>query len=188
MSTTVFGVFHDRDRADEAVHKLQALGYRQDEINILMSGSTHARHFGSTAEGASVGAGIGGAIGAIVAGLTATGAIVATGGLAAPIVVGPFAAVLAGLGAGGVAGGIIGTLVGAGIPEEQARHYGREVERGAIVVATEARPENLSAVKTVLQGDQGTQGAPPTMRSTYPPESVEERADQVIKSRGNPID
>ncbi len=152
------GVFYNRHDAEAAVKLLHDIGYRDDEISVVMNDQTKAREFAEVtgskaAEGATTGGVIGGAIGAIVAGFTATGAIVTiagTGGLAAPIVLGPLAAILAGLGAGGLAGGIVGGLIGAGIPEERARDLEREVTRGGIVIAVRPHDETRERVGEIL--------------------------------------
>jgi hypothetical protein len=165
MSTTsrpfLTGLFHDRADAESAVEQLHDLGYTHDEISVMMSDQTRSRDFAEAtgskaAEGATTGGIVGGAIGAILAGVTATGAILAvagTGGLAAPIVVGPLAAVLAGLGAGGLAGGIIGALVGAGIPEERARVIESGLKEGGILVAVQPHMGDEERVARILHSD-----------------------------------
>ncbi len=149
-------MYDDRASAEDAVARLHALGYTDDEISVMMNDKTRARdfaeHTGSkVATGAATGAAIGGGLGAIVAGLTATGslaAIVGTGGAAAPLVVGPLAAALAGLGAGGVAGGVVGALVGAGIPEHKAKHYADRLDNGGILLGVRPRPEHRNDVRS----------------------------------------
>jgi hypothetical protein len=101
-------MYYDRDPATAAVDRLHNLGYGRDEISVMMDDKTRERAFSSMvnakgSEGVAAGATIGGVLGAIVAGLTASGSVAAiagTGGLATPLVVGPLAAALAGLGAG----------------------------------------------------------------------------------------
>lgn len=108
---------------------------------------------GHAAEGAVTGGVVGGGLGALIAGLTATGSvavIAGTGGIAAPLVVGPLVAALAGLGAGAAAGGIVGALVGAGIPKEKAEAYNAGLDRGGILLGVNARPENREAVRGVF--------------------------------------
>ncbi|HEY4433582.1 MAG TPA: hypothetical protein VGM99_04185, partial [Candidatus Cybelea sp.] len=67
-------------------------------------------------------------------------AIAGTGGLAAPLVVGPLAAALAGLGAGAAGGGIVGGLIGVGIGEKRAKDYEKGLREGGILVAV--RPKS----------------------------------------------
>jgi hypothetical protein len=170
MSNTTFetGIYRDRNAAEAAVARLRELGYTEQEISVMMHDDAMAREFAAAtgskaAEGTGAGALIGGSLGAIIAGAaTVAGvtAVVSTGGLAAPFVVGPLAAVLAGLGGGVVAGGIVGGLVGAGIPKEQADEYVKELESGGILLGVQTTPERRERVREafnsrgeVLQGD-----------------------------------
>jgi hypothetical protein len=170
----VTGLFYDRQQAERAVEDLHELGYRQDDISVMMSDETRTRDFAEStgtkaAEGATTGGIIGGAIGAILAGVTTTGAILAvagTGGLATPIVVGPLAAVLAGLGAGGLAGGIIGALVGAGIPEDRARDIETGLKRGGIMVAVHPHVGDETRVAQILDADTTSGVTDSTLGST----------------------
>ncbi len=158
MADLITGIFRDRAAAERAVADLQQLGYTQNDISVMMNDQTRARDFAAdtgtkAAEGAGVGAGIGGTLGAIVAALTAGGAIVATGGVAAPLVAGPLAAALAGAGAGGLGGGLIGGLVGAGIPKERAVQYETDLNTGGILVGVHATAANAAQVQRVLMSE-----------------------------------
>lgn len=152
------GIYDDRTSAEAAVNRLHALGYTKDDIGVMMSDKTAARDFAEktgskAAEGAATGAAVGGGLGAIVAGLMATGsvaAIVGTGGVATPLVAGPLAAALAGLGAGGAAGGILGALVGAGIPEHRAKEYQDRIDNGGILLGVRPRGEDRDRVRSVF--------------------------------------
>ncbi|MBV8491251.1 MAG: general stress protein [Candidatus Eremiobacteraeota bacterium] len=159
------GTFYNRHDADTAVKLLHDLGYKNDEISVVMKDREKAQEFAEAtgskaAEGATTGGIIGGALGAIVAGFTATGAlftIVGTGGLAAPVILGPLAAVLAGMGAGGLAGGVIGGLIGAGIPEERALELEAGVAKGGSVIAVRPHEENAGRVGEILgSGERGS--------------------------------
>jgi hypothetical protein len=158
MDEWISGVFRDRGAADRAVEDLQKVGYGINDISVMMTEDTRVKKFGAekgnkAPEGAATGGVVGGALGAIVAGLTATGSIVAiaaTGGVAAPLVVGPLAAALAGLGAGAVGGGIIGALVGAGIPEVHAKEYEQKLRDGAILVSVRASMGDASRARIIL--------------------------------------
>lgn len=152
------GMYYDRPSAEQTVQRLQDLGYSRDEISVMMNDKTREREFADAtgtkaAEGAVTGAAVGGALGGLIAGLTATGSVIAigaTGGAAAPLVVGPLAAALAGLGAGGVTGGIIGALVGAGIPEDKAKTYSEGLDRGGILLGVRPREENRDQVRSIF--------------------------------------
>lgn len=149
------GIYYDPDAADLRIRRLRELGYTDDEISVMMRDKEKAQAFvaksgGHAAEGAVTGGVVGGGVGAIVAGLIATGsvtAVVGTGGAALPLVVGPLAAALAGLGAGAATGGIVGALVGAGIPKDKAVMYDEGLNRGGIVLGVKTRPENRDDVR-----------------------------------------
>ncbi|HET9029981.1 MAG TPA: general stress protein [Candidatus Aquilonibacter sp.] len=149
------GVYYDRTSAESAVNRLHDMGYDRNDISVMSKDPDRARAFaedtGTKApEGTVTGGVIGGALGAIIAGLTATGSIAAiagTGGAAAPLVAGPLAAALAGLGGGGLIGGIIGALVGAGIPEDRAKEYEEGLNRGGMLIGVNPREEHRQQVR-----------------------------------------
>lgn len=165
-------MYYDREPAAAAVERLHGMGYSPDDISVVMNEKTRERAFGAMvkakgSEGLATGATVGGVIGAIVAGLGATGAIVGTGGLAAPLVAGPLAAALAGLGVGAVSGGVVGGLVGVGIGEKKAKEYEQGLKDGGILVAVRPKSEkNRDDVRRALaydrpatRGDIGPSGA-----------------------------
>ena len=151
-SKLLTGTFRDRESAEKAYNSLTSRGYSDKEVNVLMSDDTRKRHFtadnpvietdlgNKAAEGGVTGATIGGVAGAIV------GVLAAAGTLAIPglgiVIAGPLAAGLAGLGAGGAAGGLIGGLVGAGIPEERAKVYEKDIKSGGIVMGVKPRSDD----------------------------------------------
>lgn len=142
----ITGVFRDNEMANRAFDVVKSRGYKDDEINVLMTESTQKKHYKDTpsrgkteiqkgnkaAEGAGVGGGVGAGLGALIVGVLAAGAApLAVPGL---VIAGPLAGALTGAGAGGVTGGIIGMLIGAGIPEERAKIYETHLESGGIVL------------------------------------------------------
>jgi hypothetical protein len=160
-------IYYDREPATAAVDRLHDLGYGRDDISVMMDDKTRERAFSSIvnvkgSEGVAAGATIGGVLGAIVAGLTATGSVVAiagTGGLAAPLVVGPLAAALAGLGAGAAGGGIVGGLIGVGIGESRAKQYEKGLREGGILVAVRPKSkEHRAEVRRALDYERGVSG------------------------------
>lgn len=157
-STFESGIYYDPESAESAIDKLHALGYSDSDISVMMRDQDQAQAFvkrtgGHAAEGAVTGGVVVGGLAAILAGLTATGsvaAVVATGGLATPVVAGPLIAALAGLGAGAAAGGIVGALVGAGIPKEKAVVYSEGLDRGGILLGVNARAADRDALREVF--------------------------------------
>jgi len=86
LSTFISSIFADRNFAEMAVAKLETLGYKRDDISVLMDNTTRAKSFsqdtGTTAidghqrgAGAAVAATLGGALGAIVAGAALLGSV-----------------------------------------------------------------------------------------------------------------
>ena len=158
-NTYATGMYFDRAEAEYAVDRLNALGYTQDDISVMMDDKTREKAFAGevgakTTEGVATGAVAGGLLGAIVAGLAATGsvaAVVGTGGVAAPIVIGPLAAALAGLGVGGAAGGILGGLIGLGIGEHRAKQYEQGLREGGILIAVRPKGENTEKIREALR-------------------------------------
>ncbi len=136
--------YGDRKHAEQALRRLQALGYGPELISLIVDErdlpvdqnfesdtSPLAGRGGMGATGVAVGAGAGGLIGAIVAAAASIALIALTEGAATPFVVGPLAAVLAGAGAGVVSGSIIGALLELGIEAEDWRTC---LRNGGIVV------------------------------------------------------
>jgi len=147
-SRVVTGMFKDRESAERAYQSVTDRGYKNVDVNLIMSDDTRKKHFSSekgqdtdlgnkALEGAGAGAGIGGTVGAILA------VIGAAGTLAIPglniVAAGPIVAALTGAGAGGLAGGLIGSLVGWGIPEERAKAYESGIKEGGIVMGVNPR-------------------------------------------------
>jgi hypothetical protein len=149
------GLFPDRDSAERAYQNAVERGYKQDDLNLVMSDETRKRHFSDegtqggrttelgtkAAEGAGIGAGIGGAVGAVAAALAAVGTSIAVPGLGL-VVAGPVAAALAGAGAGGAAGGLVGALVGWNIPEERIKEYESGIREGGILMGLRPRSDD----------------------------------------------
>ena len=168
-------MYYDTAPAEEAVNRLHSMGYGQDDISVMMDDKTREKAFAAMtkakgSEGMAAGATIGGALGAILAGLTATGSVVAiagTAGAATPLVAGPLAAALAGLGAGAAGGGILGGLIGAGIGEKRAKEYEKGLREGGILVAVKPKSkDDRSEVRRALDDDRRTTTTTGTTEST----------------------
>jgi hypothetical protein len=147
-SRWVTGSFRDRESAERAYDTMIRRGYKPEDVHVMMSDDTRKKHFsdktstierGNKAlEGAGVGAATGGAIGATLVGILAAASTLAIPGVGL-VIAGPLAGAMAGAGAGGAAGGLVGALVGAGIPEDRAKTYERDIKEGGIVLGTPAR-------------------------------------------------
>jgi hypothetical protein len=146
------GVFNDRESAERAYQDLIARGYTKDEISVVMTDDTRKKYFtgkksdldddnrGDRAmKGAGVGGTIGGAVGATLTAIAAAATSLAIPGLGL-VIAGPIAGALAGGAAGGAAGSIVGALVGAGIPDDDAKRYEKNLKQGGILLSV--HPKN----------------------------------------------
>ncbi len=142
----VTGLFNNRTEAEVAVNALLARGCKREDLNVLMSDTTHAKEFAvktgtKAAEGAGVGGVVGGTVGAVLGIVVAVGSTIAVPGLGL-MIAGPVAAALAGVGAGAAVGGLVGFLVGAGIPEDRAKVYEAGLRNGGILIAVDAKSDD----------------------------------------------
>ena len=155
------GLYESPEHAGRAYQDLTSRhGYRSEDVSVLMSDDTRARHFGDAAPGQGVRAATRAArrqpkaqasvapqasaserqLGALLAAATS----IAIPGLGL-VVAGPIAGAIAGAGAGGAAGTLMGALIGAGIPEDRAKVYESGIREGGIVLGTRARDEAHAA-------------------------------------------
>lgn len=145
------GTFRDDASVNRAYSSFKKEGYTDDDIHVVMSEDARERYNrnvskveieeGSKAvEGAGVGAAVGGTTGGIVGAIAGIGGAVLLPGIG--VVAGPLAGALAGAGAGGAAGSLLGALVGAGIPEDQAKVYEKDVKDGGVVMGVHPRDDN----------------------------------------------
>jgi len=159
-------LFPDRWSAERAYQHARVLGYT-DEVSMVMTDETHAKHFGEhlleTVLGskAAEGAGIGGAIaGTLVAAGAAVAAIGTT--LVVPeaglVLAGPLVAAFAGAGAGAAGGGLLGALIGWGIPEELVKRYHDDVKSGGILMTV--KPRSAEDAAQLQSGWRESPGAP----------------------------
>jgi len=155
-NTAAFGIYANREMAENAVDRLTASGFRNEDISVLLQDNVGTKDFAhekhtkapeGTATGALAGGVIGGAIG-LLAGI----GLLAVPGLGPLIAAGPIIATLTGVGSGGVVGGLIGALVGMGIPEYEAKRYEGRIKEGGILLSVHCdNSEWVSKAKDVLK-------------------------------------
>jgi hypothetical protein len=138
-NTAVFGIYHTRESAEEAVDALRRSHFRNTDISALFPDNTGTKDFavekGTKApEGATTGAASGAVAGGVLGWLAGIG-LLAIPGIGPFIAAGPIMAALAGAGALGTVGGIVGALVGMGIPEYEAKRYEGRVKNGGILLS-----------------------------------------------------
>jgi hypothetical protein len=151
-SRFVTALFRSPDAAERAYRAAAALGYKDEEINVVISDETrdrllvdssHPKLSNNAAEskeqptkGADLGGPTGGTLGTIAPILAAVGTAVLVPGL---VFAGPIAIALTAAGAVGLAGGLIGALKDWGIPQDRVKEYEAAVRDGAILVGVKAR-------------------------------------------------
>jgi len=134
-----FGIYASREMAENAVDRMLAAGFRNEDISVLLQDNVGTKDFAhekhtKAPEGTTTGVVAGGIIGGTV-GLLAGIGVLAIPGLGPLIAAGPIIAALTGIGSGGVVGGIIGALVGLGIPEYEAKRYEGRIKEGGILLS-----------------------------------------------------
>src|SRR5260221_3955805 len=136
-NTAVFGIYRDRQHAEQAVDGLRVAGFRNSDVSALLPDNVGTKDFAhekktKVPEGAAAGGASGAVLGGALGWLAGTGAL-AIPGLGPFIAAGPIMGTLAGAGAGGAVGGLIGAVAGKGIPEYQAKPYEGRVRGGGIL-------------------------------------------------------
>jgi hypothetical protein len=138
-NTAVFGIYHTRDAAEEAVDALRRAHFRNTDISALFPDNTGTKDFAhekntKAPEGATTGAASGAVAGGVLGWLAGIG-LLAIPGIGPFIAAGPIVTALAGAGALGTFGGIVGALVGMGIPEYEAKRFEGRVKNGGILLS-----------------------------------------------------
>lgn len=158
MSTTVVGLFDDRDDAHSAVQDLMAAGYGRERISLVATDPTGVyQRYVVTADGnmAGEGAATGLTSGAVVGGLL--GMLIGAGAIFFPpagvLVAGPISGLIAGAAAGAATGGILGGLIGLGIPQEHAETYAEGVRRGGTLISIAVDDSEVERVHSILDRD-----------------------------------
>jgi hypothetical protein len=139
--TTVIGVFEGRNQADQAVAELRRGGFREDQIGVAMRGGKEGTDAATTdggtyaEEGGVAGVLVGAGLGAL-AGLGVLSGVIPVVGPA--IAGGTLGVLLSNAAVGAGAAGLVGLLTGLGLPEEEAKYYHGEFERGRTIVSVKA--------------------------------------------------
>jgi hypothetical protein len=155
-NTAVFGIYASREMAENAVDRLIAAGFRNEDISVLLQDNVGTKDFAhekhtKAPEGTATGVVAGGLIGGTIGLLAGIGTL-AIPGLGPLIAAGPIIAALTGVGSGGIVGGVIGALVGMGIPEYEAKRYEGRIKEGGILLSTHCdSSEWVAKAKTLLR-------------------------------------
>src|SRR5579862_6182774 len=155
-NTAAFGIYKTRSQAEQAVDRLMAAGFSNNDISVLLPDTTSSREFAhekntKAPEGTATGVATGGVVGGTLGLLAGIGAL-AIPGVGPLIAAGPIMGALAGLGVGGAVGGIIGALVGMGIPEYEAKRYEGRIKEGGVLLSAHCdTSEEITRAKDVLK-------------------------------------
>jgi hypothetical protein len=146
------GIFTTVESARQAVHRLLAAGFTNEQITVVCSDETKEQYFREFEHQDPAGthtplaAATGGTIGAAFGALTVIASAAATGSVAL-LAAGPITAW-----AGGVAGGLVGAMMTRGVEKELANFYQQAVVDGRILVAAEdTGPNNASNLVRAAQ-------------------------------------
>jgi hypothetical protein len=139
MAHAVYGIYTNREHAEEAVEGLRTAGIRAEDISVLLPDNVGTKDIGyekhtKAPEGATAGAATVGVVGGALGWLAGIGAL-AIPGVGPFIAAGPIMAAIAGFGAGSVLGGLAGALVGLGIPEYEAKRYEGRIRSGGALIS-----------------------------------------------------
>lgn len=155
-NTAVFGVYPEYASAENAINALQAAGFRNTDISVLLPENMGSKDFAhekhtKAPEGATTGAASGAVIGGTLGWLAGIGAL-AIPGIGPLIAAGPIVAALAGIGVGGAVIGIAGALIGAGIPEYEAKRYEGRIRGGGMLLSVHSDDEEwVKRAKAILE-------------------------------------
>jgi hypothetical protein len=152
QSKFVTALFRSPDAAERAYRAAMALGYRDEDVNVVVSDDTRNRLLSDVrhpnlssnaaesaekpAKGVDLGGPTGGTFGTIAPVIAAVGTAVLIPGL---VFAGPIAIALTAAGAVGVASGLVGALKDWGIPQDRVQDYETAVRNGAILLGVKAR-------------------------------------------------
>jgi uncharacterized membrane protein len=139
MSKSVFCIATTEGQAQQIVRALQAQGFADSEISVLLpstSGTHDMGHVKTTKapEGTATGAATGGVAGGVLGLLAGIGSL-AIPGIGPFIAAGPIMAALSGAAIGATTGGIVGGLIGLGIPEIEAKQYEAKLKKGNFLIS-----------------------------------------------------
>jgi hypothetical protein len=180
--SAVVGVFNTKEEARRAVEELRRAGFSDNQITMVMhhsnDGTVEVTDMDAAKAAQVTGenkAGEGAAVGVIAGGLGGGALALALGmipGVGPVLSLGTgLAATMFGIGAaaGGATGGIVGALVGMDFPEDEARHYERELKAGRVLVGVKS--DRLDEAEAILSrcgwcGPHGTYTRPATAPAT----------------------
>lgn len=146
----VVGLFHDRNRADDAVKELLRIGLPESAIGVAARTPLTEKIGNQWEIGAATGAVAGGATGTLLGVAVASGLMTGVG----PVIAGGLlGGLLTSAAVGAATGGVLGALVGLGVPEEEATFYKEEFDAGRVLVTVQAGERASEAAEVLRRFD-----------------------------------
>ncbi len=146
--STVIGVFDDKGQAENAVNEIRNAGITEDRISIVGKEDRFEDDAGMRDQNLMRGTSTGGALGGL-AGLLAGAGALTIPGIGPILAVGPLAAGLTGVAAGGLAGG----LVDLGIPGDRGDYYENEVKKGGILGVVKTEGNSVEDISSYMRNN-----------------------------------
>ena len=185
----VIGLFPDPDAAAQAIQRLKAAGFTNEEIGAIMpkrgpkgepmAALVEGEDLEVEAEAVKTGAATGGIVGGL---LGLLGSLLIPG-LGPVTLGGVLASTLLGAGAGLVTGGLVGLLVGMGLSRAEAEYFDRGVRAGGTLLTVQPEPARAAEARSILQ-DAGADLGPEAQRAGAPA-SAARGAEEDEPWRGN---
>ncbi len=190
---TVIGVFPERLSAEDAIEELESLGYKPQDMSIVMRDRKEDRTIAadtgtnvteSTVGGVATGAAVGGLAGLLIGigaiAIPGIGGLLIGGPLAAALgLTGAAATTISGAATGALAGGLIGALMGLGLSEHEAKLYEDRVREGAILLTVPVRSTRVQEVVEIMEDTGADQ-----IKAASAREEVEEIDEDFSQSNG----
>jgi hypothetical protein len=159
MSTqsSVVGIYHTMEAAEEAVHTLDRAGFPLKQVSIVaqnLESEKEIQGYITAGDVAMSGAGTGAWMGGLF-GLLIGAAFIWAPGFGPLLVAGPLAAVLLGgvegavVGAAG--GGLLGVLVGWGVSKQHILKYEEKVKSGKYLIIAHGDAELVGKARAILE-------------------------------------
>jgi Heat induced stress protein YflT domain len=151
-TSTVIGLFENREAAERAVSALTSAGYTYEQVSVISNDSRKTEDtpnldpvMSPGSFDAPTGAAVGGFAG-LVGGILA----LAIPGVGPIIAAGPLAAGIMGASVGAAAGGLIGGLKSHGVPENDAHRVAEAIRRGRTMVAVHVPHDRADKAADIL--------------------------------------
>lgn len=144
MKRLLLGTFVKHEEADAALVHLEQEGFESEAVSVITKQNIAGQY---TEKKGVKGTVTGGLLGGLAGLLIAATPVVLPG---AVLIAGPLT-ILTGAAMGAITGGILGALVDMGVPEESARTYERNIQRGGVLLAVPVDEDDKDKAKQIMK-------------------------------------